>query len=75
MELKYEFGVRRKIFESIFISNLNHVIQYDRTRYMIVFMGHVQAVSEYLISYDIQNTTRYFHLNRARLVPKVGHGC
>ena len=65
MELKYEIGVRRKIFESIFISNLNQVILHDRTRDMAVFVGHVQAVSEYLISYDIQNTTRYFHLTRA----------
>ena len=71
MELKYEIGFRRKIFESIFISNLNQVILRDRTRDMDVFVGHVQALSEYLISYDIQNTARFFHLNRARLVPKV----
>ena len=50
MELKYEIGVRRKIFEYIFISNLNQVI---RTRDMAVFMGHVQALSEYLIPLDI----------------------
>ena len=75
MELKYEIGVRRKIFESIFISNLNQVILHDRTRDMAVFVGHIQAVSEYLISYDIQNTARYFHLNRARSVPKIRHGC
>ena len=75
MELKYEIGVQRKIFESIFISNLNQVILHDRTRDMAVFVGHVQAVAEYLISYDIQNTVRYFHLNRATSVPKVRHGC
>ena len=75
MELKYETGVRRKIFESIFISNLNQVILRYRTRDMTVFVGNVQAVLEYLISYDIQNTTRYFYLTRAILVPKVRHGC
>ena len=75
MELKYTTGVWRKIFESILISNLNQVILYYRTRNMTVFVGHVQAVSEYLISYDIQNTTRYFHLTRAISVPKVRHGC
>ncbi|WZZ32789.1 hypothetical protein YC2023_016190 [Brassica napus] len=51
------------------------VILHDRTRDMAVFVGHVQAVSKYLISYDIQNTARYFHLNRARSDPKVRHGC
>ena len=75
MELKYEIGVRRNMFESIFISNLNQVILHDRTRDMDVFVGHIQALSEYIISYDIQNTARYFHLNRARSVPKVMHGC
>ena len=75
MELKYEIGVQRKIFESIFISNLNQVIHHDRTRDMAVFVGYIQAVSEYLISYDIQNTAQYFHLNRARSVPKIRHGC
>ena len=83
MKLKYEIGVQRNIFESIFISNFNQVIHHDRTRDMAVFVGHVQAVfvghiqavSEYLISYDIQNTAQYFHLNKARSVPKVRHGC
>ena len=75
MELKYEIGVQRKLFESIFISNLNQVILHDKTRDMAVFVGHVQAVSKYLISYDIQNTARYLHLTRAKLVPKVRHGC
>ena len=63
MKLKYEIGVQRKIFESIFISNLNQVILHYRTRNMAVFVGHIQAVSEYLISYDIQDIARYFHLN------------
>ena len=75
MELKYEIGVQRKIFESIFISNLNQVIHHDRTRDMAVFVGHIQDVSEYLISYDIQNIARYFHLTRARTVPNVRYGC
>ena len=75
MELKYKIVVQRKISESTLISNLNQVIPDDRTWDMAVFVGHVQAVSEYLISYDIQNIARYFHLNRARLVPKVRHGC
>ena len=70
MKLKYEIGVKRKIFEPIFISNLNQVILHDRTRDLVVFVGHIQAVFEYLISYDIQHTSPYFHLNRARLVPK-----
>ena len=71
MELKYEIGVQRKLFESIFISNLNQVILHDRTRDMAVFVGHVQAVSEYLISYDIQNITRYSHLSRDRRCLKL----
>ena len=75
MKLKYETGVQRNIYESIFISNLNEVILHDKTRDMAIFAGHVQAVSGYLISYDIRNTARYFHLNRARSVPKVRHGC
>ena len=75
MELKYEIGVQRNIFESIFISNLNQVIIHYRTRDVAFFVGHVQTVLEYLISYDIQNTTRYFRLNRARSVPKVRHVC
>ena len=37
MELQYEIGVQRKIFESIFISNLNQVIIHNRTRDMAVF--------------------------------------
>ena len=73
MELKYEIGVQRKIFDSIFISNLNQVILHDRTRDMAVSVGHVQGVSEYLISYDIQNTIRYFHLNRARSAVSYTH--
>ena len=71
MELKYKIGVQRKIFESTLISNLNQVISNDRTRDMAVFVEHVQAVSEYLISTDIQN----IHLTRARPVPNVRHGC
>ena len=62
MELKYKIGVQRKIFESFFISNLNQVILHYITRDMTVFVGHVQAVSKYQISYDIQNTTRIFIL-------------
>ena len=55
MELKYKIGFHRKIIESNFISNLNQVIPDDITRDMTVFVGHVQAVSEYVISSDIQN--------------------
>ena len=75
MELKYEIGVHRKIFESIFISNLNQVILHDRTRDMNVSVGHVQDVSEYLISSDIPNIARYSNLTTARPVPKVIYGC
>ena len=75
MELKYEISIQRRIFESIFIFNLNQVILHDRTLDMDVFVGHVQAVSEYLISYDIQNIARYFHLTIDRSVPKVRNGC
>ena len=75
MELKYEIVVQRKIFVSTLISNLNHVIPDDRTRDMAVFVKHVQAVSEYLISTDIPNIARYYYLTRARPVPNVRHGC
>ena len=62
MELKYKICDHRNIFESTFISNFNQVIPDDKTWDMAVFVGHVQAVSEYLISYDIQNTARCFIL-------------
>ena len=75
MELKYKIGVHRNIFESTFISNFNQVILHDITWDMAIFVGHVQAVSEYLISYDIQNSAWNFHLTRAKSVPKVRHGC
>ena len=75
MELKCELGVHRKIFESTFISSLNQVISDDRTLDMVVFVGHVEAVSEYLISTGIPNIAPYFHLTRSRPAPKVKHGC
>ena len=75
MELKYEIGVRRNIFESIFISNLNQVILHDRTWDMAVSVGYIQAVLEHLISTDIPNIARYSNLTRARSAPKVRHGC
>ena len=75
MDLKYEVGVQRKIFESTFISNSNQVIQDDRTQDVVVFVGHVQAVSKHLISTDIPNIARYSNFTRARLAPKVRHGC
>lgn len=55
MELKYVLGVQRKIFESICVFSLNQVILDDITQDMNVFVGHVHAVSEYLISPDIPN--------------------
>ena len=75
MELKYEIGVQKKILESIFISNLNQVILHYKTRDMAVFVGPIQAVSEYLISYDIQNIARHFHLTKVRSMRKVIHRC
>ena len=75
MELKYEIGVQRKIFEYIFISNSNQVILDDRTRDMAIFMGYVQAFSEHLISTDIPKIARYSNLTRPRPAPKVKHGC
>ena len=71
MELKYEFCVQRKIVESNFIYNLNQIIPDDKTLDMAVFVGHVQAVSKYLILTDIPNITRDSNLTRARPVPKV----
>ena len=75
MELKYEISVQRKIFESNFISNLNQVILHDRTRDIVVFVGHVQAVLECVISTGIPNIAPYFHLTRARPATKVRNGC
>ena len=75
MELKYKIGVQRKIFESTLISNLNQVIPDDRTRDMAIFVEHVQDVSEYLISTNIPNIARYYHLTRAIPVPNVRYEC
>lgn len=65
---------QRKIFEHTFMSNLNQVILDDITRDVAVFVRYVQAVSEYLILFNILYIPRCSHLTRARLVPKVRYG-